>query len=57
MNKNGTPILEVRDLRQFFPIQAGFLRQTVSYVKAVNGVSFTINAGETLGLGGREWLW
>ena len=54
MNKNGRPILEVRDLRQFFPLQAGFLRRTIGYVKAVNGVSFTINAGETLGLVGES---
>ena len=54
MNKNGKPILEVRDLRQFFPIQAGFLRRTIGYVKAVNGVSLTIHAGETLGLVGES---
>ena len=54
MNKNGKPILEVRDLRQFFPIQEGFLRRTIGYVKAVNGVSFTINEGETLGLVGES---
>ena len=54
MNKSGKPILEVRDLRQFFPIQEGFLRRTIGYVKAVNGVSFTINEGETLGLVGES---
>ena len=54
MNKNGKPILEVRDLRQFFPVQEGFLRRTIGYVKAVNGVSFTINEGETLGLVGES---
>ena len=54
MNKNGKPILEVRDIRQFFPIQEGFLRRTIGYVKAVNGVSLTINEGETLGLVGES---
>ena len=54
MNKNGKPILEVRDLRQFFPIQEGFLRRTIGYVKAVNGVNLTINEGETLGLVGES---
>jgi peptide/nickel transport system ATP-binding protein len=48
------PILEVRDLKQFFPIQKGFLRRAVGYVKAVNEVSLTINQGETLGLVGES---
>jgi peptide/nickel transport system ATP-binding protein len=50
----GEPILEVRNLKQFFPIQTGFLRRTVGYVKAVNEVSLTINRGETLGLVGES---
>jgi len=48
------PILEVRNLQQFFPIQRGFLRRTVGYVKAVNDVSLTIHQGETLGLVGES---
>ncbi|MEM7131077.1 MAG: ABC transporter ATP-binding protein [Chloroflexota bacterium] len=48
------PIVEVRDLQQYFPIQKGFLRRTVGYVKAVNGVDLTINEGETLGLVGES---
>ncbi len=52
--KAAEPILEVRNLKQFFPIQKGFLRRTVGYVKAVNEVSLTINKGETLGLVGES---
>jgi len=54
MSESEQPILEVRDLRQFFPIQEGLLRRVVGYVKAVNGVSLTINQGETLGLVGES---
>lgn len=50
----GAPILEVRDLKQYFPVQTGFLRRKTSYIKAVNGVSLTINEGETLGLVGES---
>jgi peptide/nickel transport system ATP-binding protein len=53
-NPNGKPVLEVRNLQQFFPIQRGFLRRTVGYVKAVDGVSLTIHEGETLGLVGES---
>jgi peptide/nickel transport system ATP-binding protein len=54
LSKKSTPILEVRNLQQFFPIQRGFLRRTIGHVKAVNGVSLTINAGETMGLVGES---
>ncbi len=54
MSQNGDPILEVRNLQQFFPIQEGFLRRTTGYIKAVNGVSLTVNKGETLGLVGES---
>jgi peptide/nickel transport system ATP-binding protein len=53
-DQNQKPILEVHNLQQFFPIQRGFLRRTVGYVKAVNGVSLTIHVGETLGLVGES---
>ncbi len=53
-NAHPKPILEVRNLQQFFPIQRGFLRRTVGYIKAVNGVSLTLNEGETLGLVGES---
>ena len=48
------PVLEVEDLRKFFPIRRGFLRRVAGDVRAVDGVSFTINDGETLGLVGES---
>jgi oligopeptide/dipeptide ABC transporter ATP-binding protein len=48
-------ILQIKDLRMYFPITAGFFRQKkVADVKAVDGVSLTINKGETLGLVGES---
>ncbi|MBX3354391.1 MAG: ABC transporter ATP-binding protein [Phycisphaeraceae bacterium] len=48
------PLLEVRDLRTWFPIRRGFLQRTVGFVKAIDGVSFHIRRGETLGLVGES---
>jgi oligopeptide/dipeptide ABC transporter ATP-binding protein len=48
------PVVEVRDLKKHFPIKKGLLRRTVGNVYAVDGVSFTINPGETLGLVGES---
>ena len=49
-----TPILEVRDLKKHFPVKKGVLRRTVGQVYAVDGISFTIGEGETLGLVGES---
>jgi oligopeptide/dipeptide ABC transporter ATP-binding protein len=48
------PLLEVRDLRAYFPIHRGLLSRTVGYVKAVDGVSFSLLPGKTLGLVGES---
>ncbi|MCX7877485.1 MAG: dipeptide ABC transporter ATP-binding protein [Ignavibacteria bacterium] len=47
-------LLEVRNLKKYFPIKRGLFSKTVGYVKAVDDVSFTINRGETLGLVGES---
>ncbi len=47
-------LLEVRDLKTYFPIQGGILRRTVGRVYAVDGVTFEIRRGETLGLVGES---
>jgi oligopeptide/dipeptide ABC transporter ATP-binding protein len=50
-----TPILEVKDLTKFFPLQSqGIFSRVKGENKAVNGISFTLNAGETLGLVGES---
>ncbi len=46
--------LVVRDLKVHFPVTRGILKRTVGYVKAVDGVSFTIRQGETLGIVGES---
>ncbi|MDE0406223.1 MAG: dipeptide ABC transporter ATP-binding protein [Alphaproteobacteria bacterium] len=47
-------VLEVRDLKKHFPVHAGLLRRRVGSVLAVDGVSFDIRRGETLGLVGES---
>ena len=51
---NGGPLLEVRHLRKYFAIQQGVMRRVVGHVRAVDDVSFAVQAGETLGLVGES---
>jgi oligopeptide transport system ATP-binding protein len=48
------PLVEVRNLKKYFPIKKGIFSRTVGYVKAVDGLDFTIYKGETLGLVGES---
>ena len=51
--ENKTPLLEVKDLKKWFPAKSSPFSKEKVFIKAVDGVSFTLNAGETLGV----WLW
>jgi peptide/nickel transport system ATP-binding protein len=48
------PIIEVQKLAKYFPVQRGFLGRKVQHLKAVDGVSLTVQTGETLGLVGES---
>lgn len=50
----GEILVEVKNLVKYFPIRGGVLRRVVDWVKAVDGVSFGIRRGETLGLVGES---
>ncbi len=51
---NAPVVLETKDLRVWFPIRQGFMRRIVDYVKAVDGVSIRLKAGETIGVVGES---
>ena len=52
--QNGERLLEINNLRKYFPIRQGLLRREVGNIRAVDDVSFYINEGETLGLVGES---
>jgi len=53
-NDENKYLLNVTDLRTYFPVKKGLMRRTVGYVRAVEGVSFGVRQGQTLGLVGES---
>ena len=52
--ENKTPLLEVKNLKKWFPAKSSPFSKEKVFIKAVDGVSFTLNAGETLGVVGES---
>lgn len=48
------PLVEIKNLKKYYPVRSGVLRRVTSWVKAVDDVSFNINKGETVGLVGES---
>ena len=52
--KDRKPVIQVEDLKKYFPVRGGFFRRTIGLLKAVDGISFEIFAGKTFGLVGES---
>ena len=53
-NAKAVTILEAKDLKVWFPIKRGFLRNIVGYIKAVDGIDLAVKEGQTLGVVGES---
>ena len=49
-----TPLIDIRDLKKWFPVNTGMLSAKTSHVRAVDGVNLSVNKGETLGIVGES---
>jgi peptide/nickel transport system ATP-binding protein/oligopeptide transport system ATP-binding protein len=54
MKNTNHNILEIKNLKKYFPVTSGVLSRVVNHVKAVDNISFGIKQGETLGLVGES---
>ena len=53
-NTEKEPLIRVENLKKYYPIRGGVITHTTGYVHSVDGVSFSIKPGETLGLVGES---
>ncbi len=54
VNRESTPLLQVEDLKKYYPVKGGVITHKIADVRAVDGVTFTVYQGETLGLVGES---
>lgn len=54
LDENRMPLIQVEDMKKYYPVKGGIITHTTGHVKAVDGVSFSIMRGETLGLVGES---
>lgn len=54
MEKENIPLIRVENLKKYYPVKGGIITHTTGYVKAVDGVSFSVMRGQTLGLVGES---
>ena len=54
IDKNAETLMSIKDLKVYFPIKSGFLRKTVDYIRAVDGLTLHVKTGETVGIVGES---
>ena len=54
VSRQQNPLIQVKDLKKYYPVKTGIIPHVTDYVKAVDGVSFSIYEGEILGLVGES---